>query len=211
MNAYAFLVQKRYENDDRRSLMSVRVISSDFIQALDRDLDQGKSDLTQTNFENLSNNWFNRFPISLDTELIFIPLNIDGRHWVAVSISIRDRFIHFFDSLQSSNNERKLDDYAKKIHSFLYKYGKSKERDLAEYKEWKIIHEKNIPQQDNGHDCGVYALQFIECLSRRARFEFNQSDMSNMRKIMIYELSIQQLLPRSITDKPRIDEQQVID
>ena len=210
MNAYAFLVQKRYESNPTTSFVSVGVISSDFIQALDA-LSWKEIDLTQTNFENLFK-WFDRNPMFLDTELVLVPFNIGGSHWVAASISIRDRFIKFFDSLKSFNNELILTSYAEKIHSVLFMYGKSKSRDLKVYREWEIVYEKNIPQQENGYDCGVYALQFIECLSRGARFEFQQRDISKMRKIMIYELSKGELLPRpSITaGEQRIIQQQVI-
>ena len=39
----------------------------------------------------------------------------------------------------------------------------------------------NIPYQTNGSDCGVFALQYAEHVSRDAAFDFDQQDMPFLR------------------------------
>jgi len=166
-----------------------------------------------SDWETDSNSWFKNFdknPAFLDSELILIPVHIiERKHWVAAAISIKDRYFKFFDSLQTNNDNKKakkqlIKRYAKKIHAFLYKYGQHRQIDLGEYRAWAISNEQNIPQQDNGNDCGIYALLFIEYLSRgTTKFDFQQSDVSKMRKIMIYELAIGRLLPRPFTGEQK--------
>ncbi len=40
---------------------------------------------------------------------------------------------------------------------------------------------QDIPQQQNGSDCGVFALQYCEALARDGKLDFNQADMPDMR------------------------------
>lgn len=39
----------------------------------------------------------------------------------------------------------------------------------------------DIPYQTNGSDCGVFALQYAEHVSRNAAFDFDQQDMPYFR------------------------------
>ena len=63
---------------------------------------------------------------------------------------------------------------------------------------WKQIVAKNIPQQTNGWDCGVFACNYAEYSSRRARFTFSQSNMPDFRKRMVGEIVKNRLLSPSL-------------
>lgn len=47
---------------------------------------------------------------------------------------------------------------------------------------------QNAPQQENGYDCGVFSCQYMECLSRGADFDFDQTNMPYLRQRMILEI-----------------------
>ena len=47
---------------------------------------------------------------------------------------------------------------------------------------------KDIPQQMNGSDCGMFTCKFAEYLSRNANITFSQEDMPYFRRRMIYEI-----------------------
>ena len=47
---------------------------------------------------------------------------------------------------------------------------------------------KDIPQQENGSDCGMFTCKFAEYLSRDADISFSQDDMPYFRKRMVYEI-----------------------
>lgn len=53
---------------------------------------------------------------------------------------------------------------------------------------------KNIPQQMNGSDCGMFACTFAEFLSRNAKITFCQEHMPYLRKKMVIEILEGELL-----------------
>lgn len=44
------------------------------------------------------------------------------------------------------------------------------------------------PTQENGYDCGVFACQSLEYVSRGAEFNFSQKNMPYLRQRMILEI-----------------------
>ena len=40
---------------------------------------------------------------------------------------------------------------------------------------------QDIPQQQNGSDCGVFALRYCEALAREGELDFDQADMPDLR------------------------------
>jgi len=58
---------------------------------------------------------------------------------------------------------------------------------------WKTVKGYN-PVQLNGIDCGVFVCTIAEYLARDASFNFQQKHMPSFRKLIFYELSIQQLV-----------------
>ena len=45
-----------------------------------------------------------------------------------------------------------------------------------------------VPQQFNGSDCGVFALEFAERESRDAAMNFHQQDMPTLRKRLAVDM-----------------------
>jgi len=82
------------------------------------------------------------------------------------------------------NNQNCLD--------LLFKYLKEehldKKKEPMDTTHWKTELKKEIPQQMNGSDCGMFTCKFAEYLSRRARISFTQQDMPYFRKRMMYEI-----------------------
>ena len=76
-----------------------------------------------------------------------------------------------------------------------HKSRKGSDRDMSA---WKLIHAKNIPQQTNGSDCGVFACMFVEYCSRMAELTFDQSHMPLFRQRMVYEIVQKKLLSPAV-------------
>lgn len=55
---------------------------------------------------------------------------------------------------------------------------------------------KDIPQQMNGSDCGMFACTFAEFISRNAKITFSQEHMPYLRKKMVVEIIKGELLIR---------------
>lgn len=53
---------------------------------------------------------------------------------------------------------------------------------------------QDIPDQENGFDCGVFTCQFMETLARGDDvFDFRQENMPYMRRKMVWEIGRSQL------------------
>ena len=48
--------------------------------------------------------------------------------------------------------------------------------------------EESVPTQHNGWDCGVFALEFAERLSRDVAMDFSQRDMEKLRRRVVIDL-----------------------
>jgi sentrin-specific protease 1 len=61
---------------------------------------------------------------------------------------------------------------------------------------WVDYCPRDTPQQENGYDCGVFACQFLEALSRGmdSPFNFSQRNMTFLRRRMILEIACTELL-----------------
>eukprot|EP00092_Neocalanus_flemingeri_P025291 GFUD01027423.1.p1 GENE.GFUD01027423.1~~GFUD01027423.1.p1 ORF type:complete len:678 (+),score=252.81 GFUD01027423.1:55-2088(+) len=114
--------------------------------------------------------------------LILVPVHL-GMHWCLATIDMTSKVITYYDSMGGNNTNclKCLADYLKEEH--LAKKGTP--LDLAN---WSQVIAKQIPQQMNGSDCGMFACKFAEYLSRRAKITFSQQDMPYFRRRMIYEI-----------------------
>ena len=56
------------------------------------------------------------------------------------------------------------------------------------------INMKNIPQQNNNNDCGLFILKYAQYLINASEFNFSFQNMPYFRKRLIYELYSQNLL-----------------
>uniref|UniRef100_A0A915EEK6 Ubiquitin-like protease family profile domain-containing protein n=1 Tax=Ditylenchus dipsaci TaxID=166011 RepID=A0A915EEK6_9BILA len=55
---------------------------------------------------------------------------------------------------------------------------------------WLAMNKKNIPMQakTNGNDCGVFACQYAECVTRGREVDFSQEAMDSLREKMSLEI-----------------------
>nr|XP_027217776.1 sentrin-specific protease 1-like [Penaeus vannamei] len=78
------------------------------------------------------------------------------------------------------------------IFQALKKYLESEHEDKKKAKydtgDWTLENMKDIPQQMNGSDCGMFACKFAEYLSRDVAITFDQQHMPYFRRRMIYEI-----------------------
>ena len=134
-----------------------------------------------------------RAPLDLfQMDLVFFPLNVNNNHWVLVSASLATKTIEYYDSMNNDGTESRkmVAIYLSQLHQVLH-------GNALDLNEWDSIDRHDIPQQENGFDCGVFVCQFAERLSRRAPFDFTQADMPAIRVRMIEEIVAGRLTPPS--------------
>ncbi|XP_055300805.1 sentrin-specific protease 1-like isoform X2 [Sitodiplosis mosellana] len=131
-------------------------------------------------------------------DIILVPVHIsggtDGGHWCMAIIDMRYRTIKYYNSIGAPNDAvlTSLLQYLKDE----YRDKKREEFDMSGWQKENVLG-LNIPQQDNGYDCGVFSCMYAEFITRNQslnRDSFSQNDMIYFRKKMTYELCMTQEL-----------------
>jgi sentrin-specific protease 1 len=141
-------------------------------------------------------------------DIILIPVHL-GMHWCLATVDFSKPAVNYYDSM-GGNNTACLDalcEYLEKEHTDKKKQPYSTDKFakvlcfiycilllLLIILFFVQVIVKNIPQQNNSSDCGMFACKFSEYLSRRANITFAQADMPYFRKRMIYEIVKKDLL-----------------
>lgn len=121
-------------------------------------------------------------------DLILVPIQLPA-HWSMAIIDMRTKTITYYDSLGGYNDA---------VPSILIQYLKDEHLDKKNLEYNTIMRKKSvrrttIPQQENGHDCGVFACMYAEYITRNETIDrklFSQNDMEYFRKKMAYELCV---------------------
>ncbi|KTG07091.1 hypothetical protein cypCar_00005794 [Cyprinus carpio] len=113
--------------------------------------------------------------------LILIPLHLEI-HWSLITVDVSKQSINFYDS-QGILFKFAVDNILK------YILAEAKEKKQAVFqKGWKMVVNRNIPQQKNDNDCGVFVLEYCKCLAFMKPLLFTQEDMPRVRKRIYREL-----------------------
>lgn len=121
-------------------------------------------------------------------DLVLIPVHL-GMHWCLAAIDFNKKCISYYDSLKGSNPQ-----CLSALRAYLSDESKDKKKVAFDFSGWKTASPKDIPEQLNGCDCGVFACKYAEYLSRGAPFDFDQTDMPYFRRRMVYEILTKKLL-----------------
>ncbi|KAF8084590.1 hypothetical protein N665_0711s0019 [Sinapis alba] len=111
----------------------------------------------------------------IDCDMIFVPIH-RGVHWTLAVINNRDRKLLYLDSLNGVDS---------KILNALAKYlgdeAKEKSGKDIDVSSWEMEFVEGIPQQQNGYDCGMFMLKYIDFFSRGLGLCFSQEHMPYFR------------------------------
>lgn len=112
----------------------------------------------------------------IDCDKIFVPIHKEV-HWCLAVINIRDKKFQYLDSLGS------MDMKALKILArYLVDEVKDKSGKQIDVVSWKQEGVQNLPLQENGWDCGMFMLKYIDFYSRDMGLSFGQKHMPYFRR-----------------------------
>merc|ERR1719354_673065 len=103
--------------------------------------------------------------------------------WFLATIDVANKSINYYDSM-NGNNQTCVD----LLKRYLTEEHQDKKKSPMDLTGWKQEIKKDIPQQMNGSDCGMFTCKFAEYLARRAKITFSQRDMPYFRRRMVYEI-----------------------
>ena len=121
-------------------------------------------------------------------DLILIPVHL-GMHWCLATVDLKNKQIAYYDSLKGNNTQ-----CLEAIKTYLQNESLDKKKTKFDFTGWTDVMPKDIPEQLNGCDCGVFMCKYAEYKSRSAKFTFTQANMPYFRKRMVYEIVTKQLL-----------------
>ncbi|XP_040571820.1 uncharacterized protein [Lepeophtheirus salmonis] len=115
-------------------------------------------------------------------DIILVPVHL-GVHWCLATIDFRKPGVFYYDSM-GGNNSACLDALTK----YLEDEHLDKKNSGFDTSEFKNLIVKDMPQQMNGSDCGMFSCKTAEYLSRDSPLSFTQKDMPYFRERMVYEI-----------------------
>lgn len=131
--------------------------------------------------------WTRRVDV-FSKEILLVPVHL-GMHWCLAVIDFRRAVIEYYDSMGGDNDE-----CLTALYHWIQEESLDKKKAPLNMDGWTTINRKDIPQQHNGSDCGMFACRFAEYITRRARINFTQKDMEYFRQRTMYEILQKQLL-----------------
>ena len=113
---------------------------------------------------------------------------MNNAHWTLAVFNLKEEKSYYFDSKGGVNVTimDKLGQYLKDEH-------RDKKKSELKLSTIKLVRKKNMPQQSNDTDCGIFLLKFAELYARKANFTFEEEDMPRFRNAMMNEIRTSQL------------------
>lgn len=116
-------------------------------------------------------------------DILPVPVHVGGVHWCMAIIHMRDRSIKYYDSMGTPNPK-----ILSALEQYLREESLDKRKRPFDTSDFLIESVRNVPQQNNGSDCGVFSCMFAEFICRDREITFSQSNMDYFRHKMILEI-----------------------
>lgn len=122
---------------------------------------------------------------------LFFPINISNTHWTLAVVSITNKTITYYDSMSGSGRnylqgllhwlQDEAVDQTKDSVKAKQRIGKPQE--VVSVDEWKLLSQPRgqVPQQNNGFDCGVFSIVCADFLSDELPLSYTQQNMPYFR------------------------------
>uniref|UniRef100_A0A914QE42 Ubiquitin-like protease family profile domain-containing protein n=1 Tax=Panagrolaimus davidi TaxID=227884 RepID=A0A914QE42_9BILA len=173
VNFYLDLVVKRSTEDD--SLPRVYAFQTFFYSTL---IQKGYGSVKR----------FTRRIDVFDYNIWIVPVHLTN-HWCMAIVDVRNQLIEYYDSMLGQNRQ-----VFEALSSYISAEMKDKKKQKINTDGWIQDRKQNIPTQQNGSDCGMFACKFAEYASRRAKIDFDQIHMPYFRKRMVWEILQQRIM-----------------
>ncbi|XP_074113025.1 uncharacterized protein LOC141536419 [Cotesia typhae] len=115
-------------------------------------------------------------------DIVVVPIHL-GVHWCMSIIDFREKSIRYYDSM-GGENPKCL--YA--LKRYIEDESLDKKKQKYDASDWTLESMKDIPQQMNGSDCGVFSCTFAEFICANRKLNFSQDNMPYFRNKMVYEI-----------------------
>ena len=116
---------------------------------------------------------------------IFIPINLNSNHWILVVVSMQLELIEGYDSMYTKPTRRPTNTdihiAMTTVKNFLeQQYEQQYNSSLST--SWRTATRSGaVPSQENGTDCGVFMLAYMDMISVEDDLNFSQTNINDFR------------------------------
>jgi hypothetical protein len=120
-------------------------------------------------------------------------VNLHSDHWYILLIYPQMKQIDCINSLATS--QRSVNMLCHLLHGYFYAHTFSDSEFRWIPAEWKfcVIQPQRVPQQENGYDCGVFALRCLEYIVAGQELAYHQNTIRSYRFKILYALRLQEI------------------
>ncbi|KAJ4750020.1 Sentrin-specific protease [Rhynchospora pubera] len=118
----------------------------------------------------------------IDCDKIFVPIHKEV-HWCLAVINVRDKKLQYLDSLGGMDTI-----VLRTLARYFTEEVKEKSGKQIDTSSWDFEDCPDLPLQENGWDCGMFMLKYVDFLSRDLHLSFSQEHMMYFRKRTVKEL-----------------------
>jgi len=112
----------------------------------------------------------------IECDKIFVPVHKDV-HWCLAIINMKENTFQYLDSLGGTDHN-----VLNMLARYIAEEVKDKSNKVIDTSSWHEEIVDDIPLQQNGWDCGMFMLKYIDFHSRGLNLSFSQKDMEYFRK-----------------------------
>jgi len=122
-----------------------------------------------------------------DLDKFLFPVHVNKTHWSAGVINFKRKRIEYYDSLGGCH-----DKFFKFCRRYVFDECRDKRGEKITLNEFEDYCPQDVPHQNNGSDCGVFTLKFLEwaceCRDPRNIGGFSQEHMQYFRRRTLLEI-----------------------
>jgi len=126
-------------------------------------------------------------------DIILVPINVSGTHWVLVQVNVQDQYILFYDPFGAKDSQG----YVDAVRRWLVDELRSKLGNEAVAKwavdQWEVAMDDDFPRQTDCGSCGVFVLVVAYYLSLGKALTFSQDDIDVLRQRIAIALYLDEL------------------
>ncbi|CAO2831971.1 unnamed protein product [Amaranthus hypochondriacus] len=111
----------------------------------------------------------------MDCDKIFVPIHKDV-HWCLAVINKKDKSFQYLDSLGGRDLQ-----VLKVLSRYFMDEVKDKSGQEIDVRSWDVEFVEDLPEQQNGFDCGVFMIKYADFYSKGLGLQFSQVHMPYFR------------------------------
>lgn len=112
----------------------------------------------------------------LECDKIFVPIHKEV-HWCLAIINKKDKSFQYLDSLGGRDHQ-----VLRVLARYFADEVKDKSGQEIDVSSWELDFVEDLPEQQNGFDCGVFMIKYADFYSRGLGLQFSQENMPYFRR-----------------------------